>query len=555
MKSRLTFAATALLVVISGGCSLQHTPKESAGVSPNIRLNSLGYLPAAQKKATIISKCSQFSVKEAGKNKTVYSGKVTGPFSQQDVNQTVWFADFTKVSKPGRYYLDVPGVGKSYEFEIGNNVYDEALRTSMRAFYLWRCGTAVDADYNGKHYSHAPCHTDDAWLDYLGEPNTKRDGTGGWHDAGDFNKYIVNAGVTVGALVWAWEHYQDKLKSFDLNIPDTAAGYPDWLKEIKWEYDWLLKMQFTDGSGRVSHKLSALKFCGFIMPEEETDKRYFTDWSSPATAQFVAMMAMGARLFKPYDPAYAQKCLDAAKVSYEFLKKNPQQKMIERGIFRTGHYPTLDNDDRLWAAAEMWETTGDPCCLRDFEMRAGPEEDKINLYWDWGSVKNLGMFTYLMSKREGRRESIVADVKDDLITTADILVAKAKNDVYGRCLGGEYRWGCNGTVARESITLMMANKVSPNPDYVNTALDNIDHIFGRNYYGRSFVTGLGYKPPMNPHDRRSGGDRVREPWPGYIIGGGHSATGWKDVTEDATTNEVCINWQGALVYALAASVE
>jgi endoglucanase len=517
-----------------------------------IRLNSLGFLPSAQKKATIISKCSKFTLKEASKNKTVYSGKVTGPFSQQDVNQTVWIADFSKVNKPGRYYLDVPGVGESYQFDIGDKVYNEALRTAMRAFYLWRCGTAVEGDYNGKHYSHAPCHTDDAWLDYLGEPNTKRDGTGGWHDAGDYNKYIVNAGVTVGAAVWVWEDYQEKLKDFDLNIPDTAAGYPDWLKEIKWESDWLLKMQFPDGSGKVSHKVSALSFCGFIMPEEETDKRYFTDWSSPATAQFVAMMAMGARVFKPYDPAYAQKCLDAAKISYEFLKKNPQQKMIERGIFRTGFYPTLDNDDRIWAAAEMWETTGDPCCLMDFERRIGAEDDKINLYWDWGSVKNLGMFTYLMSKREGKREGLVEDVRNDLITTADILVAKAKQDIYGRCLGGEYRWGCNGALARMTITLMMANKVSPNPDYINTALDNIDHIFGRNYYGRSYVTGVGYKPPLNPHDRRSGADRVREPWPGYIVGGGHSATGWHDVEEDARTNEICINWQGALVYALAA---
>jgi endoglucanase len=185
---------------------------------------------------------------------------------------------------------------------------------------------------------------------------------------------------------------------------------------------------------------------------------------------------------------------------------------------------------------------------------ASAYDDKIDFFWDWGSVKNLGMFTYLLSKREGKRESIVEDVRRDLVTTADMLVLKAKQDVYGRCLGGEYRWGSNGTVAREVVTLQVANKVSPKAEYVNTALDAIGHLFGNNYYGRSYVTGVGHNPPMEPHDRRSGGDRVKAPWPGYIVGGGHSATDWHDVEPDARTNEIAINWQAALVYALAGFV-
>jgi len=534
---------------------------ELAGISLDIRLNSLGYLPEANKKATIISKCSDFVVKSAADGNTVYSGKVSGPFYQQDVDQTVWIADFSKVDKPGKYFLDVPGVGKSYEFEIGDKVYNFALYTAMRAFYLWRCGTAVEGKFNGNHYSHAACHMDDAWQDYIGEPNSRatagsaptsrRDGTGGWHDAGDFNKYVVNAGVTVGALFLAWDHFQDNLKGLSLDIPDTAPGYPDFLKEIKWEIDWLFKMQYPDGSGRVSHKLSALSFCGFIMPENEKDKRYYTEWSSAATADFVAMMAMAARYFEPYDPDYAKKCLDAAKVSYDFLRENRENKMSAREPFRTGSYLTMDYDDRLWAAAEMWETTGEEQYHRDFGWGTWSQGDKISFYWDWGDVKNLGMFRYLLSKREGKRDSIVADIRRDLLTTADMLVVKAKKDVYGRCLADEYRWGCNGAIAREVITLMVANKVSPKPDYVNTALDAIGHLFGRNYYGRSYVTGLGYKPPMNPHDRRSVADKIKEPWPGYIVGGGHSARDWQDVTQSAATNEIAINWQAALVYALA----
>ena len=349
--------------------------------------------------------------------------------------------------------------------------------------------------HDGHHYSHAACHLNDAYQDYIGIEGSKRDGTGGWHDAGDYNKYTVNAGVTVGMLFLAWDHFQDKLKGLSLNIPDTAPGpsirhagltnYPDFLKEIKWETDWLLKMQYPDLSGKVSHKLTTLNFCGFIMPEKELDKRYFTDWGSAATADFVAMMAMAARYFAPYDANYAQTCLDAAKKSYDFLKANPADKRPDLKGFSTGGYGTSDPDDRLWAAAEMWETTGQPQYLKDFEERAAAYENKIDENWDWEDVKNLGMFTYLLSKSEGKNPAILEDVRRDTLAIADAIVAKANADVYGRPLGGRYYWGCNGTVARQVMNLQVANIVSPNPAYINAALDAVSHIFGRNYYGRS----------------------------------------------------------------------
>jgi endoglucanase len=370
----------------------------------------------------------------------------------------------------------------------------------------------------------------------------------------------------MGTLFFAWDHFQDKLKSISLNVPDTAPGYPDFLKELKWETDWLLKMQYPDGSGKVSHKLSALNFCDFIMPEKELDKRYFTDWGSAATADFAAIMAMASRYFAPYDANYARTCLDAATKSYAFLKSNPSDKRPNQKAFSTGRYDTTDADDRLWAAAEMWETTSEEQYLKDFEERvvvafnyrvqgeAQSSDGKVDEDWDWGNVRNLGMFTYLLSKKQGKNQAILEDVRRDTLAIADAIVAKAKSDVYGRGLGGRYYWGCNGTVARQVINLQVANRVSPNPAYVDTALDAVAHIFSRNHYGRSYVTGLGHLPPMNPHDRRSGADNIKDPWPGYIVGGGHNATNWQDVQDDYRTNEIALNWQAALVYALAGFV-
>jgi endoglucanase len=326
------------------------------------------------------------------------------------------------------------------------------------------------------------------------------------------------------------------------------------LKELKWETDWVLKMQYPDGSGRVSHKLTRTNFSGFVMPQDDHEKRYFTEWSSAATADFVAMMAMAARYFKPYDAEYAQKCLDAAWVSYRFLQENPEYKRFVQGDFRTGGYQSRDVDDRLWAAAEMWETTDDPQCLADFEKRAAEMDFEIDENWDWSDVSNLGMFTYALSKKEGKNPETAKTIRQNIIKNADAIVKKAEEDVYNRPLAGRYYWGCNGTVARQTLNLQVANKLQPNKKYIETALDAVNHIFGHNYYNRSYVTGLGINPPMNPHDRRSGADGIEAPWPGYIVGGGHSATDWVDVEESYSHNEVAINWQAALVYALAGFV-
>ncbi len=522
--------------------------------STDIRLNSLGFLPSMPKKAAIIKPCSDFTVHQSSDNRVVFYGKTTGPTSQKDVNQDVWIADFSAIKTPGQYYLTIPGVGRSIDFPIGDKVYDSAFYTVMRGFTLWRCGTAVQGEHNGIRYSHAPCHLNDAYQTYTGFGDTIRDGTGGWHDAGDYGKYTVNAGITVGMLFLAWDHFQPRLQSFALNIPDADAGWPDFLREIKWEIDWLLKMQYPDGSGKVSHKLTPLNFPGFVMPEKDASKTYFTDWGTAATADFVAMTAMAARYFKPYDAAYAQRCLDASKNSYAFLKANPADKKPDQKAFSTGGYGTSDSDDRLWAAAELWQTTGDAQVLQDFENRARTIDNKIDIVWDWSNIRNLAMFTYLLSGREGKNPDIAEDIRRDLLSVADAIVQQARKDVYSRPLGGTYYWGSNGTVARQTLTLQIAYKIDPKPDYRHTILDAISHLFGHNTYGRSFVTGIGYLPPMNPHDRRSGADGIKNPWPGYLVGGGTSASNWQDVEEDYRTNEIAINWQAALVYALAGFV-
>lgn len=544
-----------LLLTAAWGASSLTAAETSA-----IRLNSVGYLPKAEKHASITATGTNFTVVRVSDNKAVGTGKITGPLMNPDTGESLYTADFSSIKKTGDYRLVVPGVGESAPFHIAADVYREPYYTVMRGFYLWRCGTAVSGTYHGQIFAHAICHTNDAWLDFVGGGHTQKDGTKGWHDAGDYNKYTVNTGVTLGVLFRAWEDFGSQLRKVRLDLPESGGKLPDFLAELKWEMDWLLTMQLPDGS--VSHKLTAKNFCGNLLPEQETAERYFTPWGSEATADYVAMTAQAARIFRPYDAAFADRCLQAAQKSYQFLQAHPEYHKADQSAFHTGMYEVNEPDhragsapqNRLWAAAELWETTGSLDVLRDLETRIRTVNGRVDTDFDWDETKNLGLLTYLFSQRSGRDAALTSLVRSNLLATADGIVQTASRDGYERPLGSRYFWGCNGAVARQTVLLMAANRLqSDKGDYRATCLDTLNHLFGRNCYGRSFVTGLGMNPPMHPHDRRSSADKVLDPWPGYLVGGPHPKAGdWKDEEGDFRTNEIAINWNAALVYALAA---
>jgi endoglucanase len=428
--------------------------------------------------------------------------------------------------------------------------------------YLWRCGTKVSSTFGSNTYQHDVCHVNDASLDHEGEPaGERKDATGGWHDAGDYNKYTVNGAFTAGVLLRAYEHFAPQLANVRLDIPESGNAVPDLLDEVRWELEWLLKMQADDG--RVYHKVSTFEFSGYILPERESSPRYFSEWSSSATADFVAVMAQAARVFQPVDRGFAERCLSAAEKSYAFLSSHPAEHRPDLTRFRTGHYLSPDSDDRIWAAAELWETTGGSAYLHDFERRINSPNIRtserrqlsVDANWDWSNARNLGTFAYLLSSRPGRDPAVVDRLRHEALEVADAMVAAADRHSYARPLDARYYWGCNGTVARQTMNLHIAYRLTNDARYREAMLDAIHHLLGRNPYGRSYVTGLGHRPPLFPHDRRSAGDDIAPPWPGYLVGGPWPAAGgWRDDQEDYRTNEIAINWNGALIYALAAFV-
>jgi endoglucanase len=262
--------------------------------------------------------------------------------------------------------------------------------------------------------------------------------------------------------------------------------------------------------------------------------------------------AQAARLYAPYDQAVADAYLAAARRGYAFLAANAGPAVPDTSTsFKTGGYGQgSDATNRLWAAAELWETTGEAAFLADFEARI--DVPKVDVNFDWNNVQNLGLFTYLLSKRDGRDPTKLAGLTAAATTVADGLATTAKASAFGRAIDG-YWWGSNGAVARTAMNLWVAYQLNGNAGYLDAIAMQLDHLLGRNIYDRTQVTGVGYNPPLEPHHRPSASDTAAAPWPGLLVGGTNpGATTWKDDTNDYQVNEIAINWVAAFVYATSA---
>jgi endoglucanase len=566
----LALAAFSCLLAVLNGCSVlfpssDQPPPAGPQAVHAVHANSVGYVTGRVKTVTIVLPSDMTSLSDttadlrsAANDTVVWSCTVTGPTTDEATGATVYMGDFTPFEASGEYYVSVPGLqvdgqpARSASFRIGPDVFRDALTSAMLGMYGQRCGQAVSIQLGDQHWSHNACHANDAYLNFLTGETAKKTSTGGWHDAGDYGKYVTNGAFTVGMMLAAWEHFQPLLSTLSIaSIPEHGGAIPDFLAEVKWELDWLLTTQQEDGG--VPHKLTALNFEGFVMPEQDVSMRFFTPVGTAATGDLVAALAQAARLYAPYDQKAAADYLAAARRGYAYLAANPGPPVPDTSkTFTTGGYgQRSDASNRLWAAAELWETTGEAPFLADLETAIGPTPT-VDFNFDWDNVRNLGLFTYLLSKRDGRDPTVTAALTTAATTVGDGLDANARASAFGRGITG-YWWGSNGAVARSAMNLWVAYQLSGDAKYLDAIAMQLDHLLGRNIYDRTQVTGVGYNPPLQPHHRPSASDGAAAPWPGLLVGGSdQGATAWKDDVNAYSVNEVAINWVAAFVYATAA---
>ncbi len=524
------------------------------------------------KRATVpaVEGVEEFTVVNPETDEVVYPGTLAAATVNADTADSTRVADFSSFDVPGTYVLKVEGLEPSPEFRIGDDVMNEPLRVAMLGLYGQRCGVAVKFQHLGDTFKHAACHLKDATYG-----DTKVDGTGGWHDAGDYGKYTINAAFAVAFILKAWEDFGPALGTLE-HIPGREGPLPAWLDEAKFQLDQILKMQLSDGSafhmiGPRDPVASTAQFPGMgVLPENDSTIRAFTGVGTAATADLAAVAAMASRVYRPYDEEFANRCLEVALEATAFLEQTPDVISPDFTHFTHAAYKQFkdsngkaqDADDRFWAQVELWRTTADPSLLLQVEASLRPN---VAVNFDWANVDNLGMFSYVQATSDARDPVKLAEAKRLIVASADTLVGGTDRHAYGRGVDQMYYWGVNGVVARSAINLFVANEIVPDAKYLNAAVQQIDHLLGRNAFGRSFVTGLGYLPAQYPHHRPSDGDSVAAPWPGLLVGGPNPnnepdksahvglAKGlfWFDQGGSYNTNEIAINWNTALAYALA----
>lgn len=521
-----------------------------------INLNQVGYLPNAVKVAVMNGDAitDKASVVDCATGKAVYEGDVAAASMNKSTGRNEARFDFSSVTAPGTYKI-VAGDKESFEFKIGADVYDEAFKASLRMFYMQRCGMELTSDLAGD-YAHPACHTEKATVFGTSE---KIDVSGGWHDAGDYGRYVVSGAKAAADLMLAYKLYPN---AFDdaLNIPESGNGVPDVLDEVRYELDWLFKMQNSEGG--VYHKVTCANFPGFVMPEEETEELIITPVSTTATADFAAVMAMASVVYAEFDMPYSQRCLDAATRATNYLEshkgvegtKNPD------GIV-TGEYPDdKDIDERIWAYAELYKATGEAVYDEEFSklMQSGAS---CSADLGWQGVSAYAGYAYLSAPTKGKfYDAVLASFMGGI---ADV-EATASTDSYNSSLK-EYPWGSNMTIANNGMYVLLYDKIAGYAKGDEIARQQLNYLLGTNGTGYCFLTGFGTLSPTAPHHRPSQAKKAAVP--GMVAGGPNQnledpyaqnvladtapALCYADSDQAYSLNEVTIYWNSPVVFLFA----
>ena len=554
----------------------ESTGDESARVA--IKVDQVGYPLNGPKVALVSAPATIFEIRRSSVGGVVFRGTLEPPQRDPDSGDQVQAADFSGLRRAGSFYLVVPGVGRSWNFTVGKKVFEHTYYLTMRAFYGQRCGTAVDLGPEFPGYAHAICHQHGQFHPSSGASGP-RDNIGGWHDAGDYGRYMVNSGITTGTLLWTWEIYGQKLKNIPLKIPESGNGTPDILNEVRWNLEWMLKMQDDDGG--AWHKQTSEHFSSFVAPEDDKlPSEVIGTGAAPykstcATADLAAVGAIAARVYKPYDAKFAARALDAARRAWAWTEKNPDVTFRNPPGVTTGEYSDAScKDERLWAAAELWRTTGEAAYHNFFLINFAeflPNLDSPPAE-NWSSVGSMGLWTYALSSRKDADPKAVAAIRERTLEAAHSVVERTRSNPYRVSMQArDYVWGSNGVAAGYGMYLLIANQFEPDNSFVDAARDNLHYLLGRNTFSLSWVTQVGDHPFQHPHHRPSGDGKQSGAWPGLLSGGPNTrpqdkvlaafpkdlppAKGYADQLASYASNEICINWQASLVFLLAGELQ
>lgn len=473
-------------------------------------------------------------------NQCVYTGKVCEAVNDDLTKQNISALDFSDFCESGTYKIRC-GETDSYPFEIGKSLYDNLYNSLLDYYYLSRCGHNISRS----KWAHPACHTGAAEI--YGTDKTK-DVQGGWHDAGDYGRYIVAASKTVMDLLRAYECSKNTFTKFDI------------LDEVRFELEWMLQMQRDDGG--VYHKISCYKFCGFIMPHLEKEKIVLAPVSTAATADFAGCLAFASTFYKDTDGAFAEKLLEAAIKAQAYLDCHGDEFYINPSEITTGGYGDNNvTDERYFALCALFAATENQ---EYYEKAKALWNSQWHESFSWGMVSAYGTEILITNKDKITDIAFVQTLEKGIVSRAQKILEIIQASSF-RVPFVKVFWGSNGFVCDEAHILLIAYDLTGNQDFYNAAKNQLNYILGCNPLNICYVTGFGTKTVKNPHHRPSGA--IKETMPGMLAGGPTQGLNdavareklegvapvscYIDHVGSYSTNEVALYWNSPLVYIIA----
>jgi endoglucanase len=545
-----------------------------------------------------------YTIKDSDGNE-VYTGTTEYFGYDKDSDDTVHIIDFTDFDENGTYYIETANGAVSREFTIGGTgTYSSMLYDSLNYFYQNRSGIAIESQYitsgDANALSRAAGHASDiaeieqTW-GYTGSSGTI-DVTGGWYDAGDHGKYVVNGGFSLWMMQNQYETakkygFEDVYADGTMSIPENSNGYPDLLDEARYEMEWMLKMIVSDGDyeGMVYHKVHDIKWTALALaPADDDMQRIVKPPTTAATLNLAACAAQAARLWSGIDDDFAEECLNAAKKCFAAAVEHPNMYAPLDESIGGGPYGDDDaTDEFYWAATELYITTGDSSYYTEMQNYSGFLDVPTSLNggesvgtvgsFDWGHTAALGTLSAALNP-DSFSDSDNNSVKENIISASEYYLSLENTQGYGLPYGQStlsyddsdtgYVWGSNSFVIDNSIVMAYAYLLTDDDTYMDGVISGFDYILGRNPVDYSYVTGYGTHTTENPH-HRYWSNQVDETFPkapcGVLSGGPNSGmqdpwvqgSGWKkgqiapqkcylDNIEAWSVNECTINWNISL---------
>ncbi|MFD3515497.1 glycoside hydrolase family 9 protein [Streptomyces sp. NPDC058657] len=567
----------------------------AAAATSAVRVNQAGYLPDGPKRATVVTTATQpltWQLRDAS-GTVVASGATVPRGTDAPSGQTVQVADFSSYRKAGsQYVLAVDGSG-SVSFDIRANLYDGLRSDAMAFFYHQRSGIPIEASLAGSAYGRpaghlgvAPNKGDTAVPCQATVCDYTKDVRGGWYDAGDHGKYVVNGGISAWLVVNSFERAKRAgtdaaLGDSTLRVPERGNGVPDVLDEARWELDFLMRMQVAENkpyAGMAFHKIHDAEWTGMpLRPDQDSQPRELHRPSTAATLNLAAAAAQCSRVLRPYDAAFADRCLSSARRAWTAARANPALYAPDSDSTGGGAYGDSQvTDEFYWAASELYATTGDSG-YRDAVTGSAwhTSPTAFSAYgFGWADTAALGRLT-LATVPNGLPAADLARVRASVTSAADGHLARMAGQGYAVPVPADgYFWGSNGEVADNAIVLAVAGELTGDARYRAGALEAMDYLLGRNALGQSYISGYGRTSSRNQHHRfwaHQLDASLPHPPAGSLAGGPNSglqdpvakeklagcapAACYIDDIGSYSTNEVAVNWNAPLAWLAAYAAE